>query len=171
MPQIRRLEINHLDALIALRLESLEQAPLAFSASPEDDRGMSPDFMGEVLKAQEGQAVFGAFSGSDLVGMIGLVRESKAKHRHRALIWGMFVKPSHRGSGLGRALLEAVIQHARTWPDLDWLDLSVTSAAPEAQKLYESAGFHRWGAEPDSLRHAGESATKIFMQMELGAGD
>jgi hypothetical protein len=47
------------------------------------------------------------------------------------------------------------------------LHQSVTSAAPEAERLYREAGFRQWGREPRSLRHAGEALDEIHLVLEL----
>jgi len=46
-------------ALIALRREALYREPLAFAASPDDDRGLSITFMRTALAHEDEHAVFG----------------------------------------------------------------------------------------------------------------
>jgi ribosomal protein S18 acetylase RimI-like enzyme len=60
---------------------------------------------------------------------------------HRAVVWGVFVEPDHRGEGWGEALLFAAIDLAHSWPGLSFLDLSVSENAPEARALYLRVGF------------------------------
>ena len=56
-------------------------------------------------------AVFGAFD-SALVGVVGVRRQTRQKERHKAQIWGMYLREEHRGRGLGRRLMEAAIAFA-----------------------------------------------------------
>ncbi len=63
----------------------------------------------------------------------------------------MFVAPTARRRGHGRALLDAVLAHARLMPGLRQLKLSVNAANGPACALYESLGFVRTGIEPDAL--------------------
>jgi RimJ/RimL family protein N-acetyltransferase len=79
----------------------------------------------------------------------------------------MYVTPAHRHRGLASELLRAVLQHAEAMPGVSWVHLSVSSAAPEAQKLYESAGFRPWGTEPDALRHDGRAVSELHMALHL----
>jgi GNAT superfamily N-acetyltransferase len=52
----------------------------------------------------------------------------------------MYVAPGHRGRGLARAVLEALVQHARAVGLAEvWLETG--TAQPEAMALYESSGF------------------------------
>jgi GNAT superfamily N-acetyltransferase len=99
---IQRLGGADAAALIALRREALETEPLAFGASAEDDVGLLPQSVRTFLGDHEEQAVFGQFDGADLIGMIGLIRASKVKQRHKAAIWGMYVLPRARNKGIGR---------------------------------------------------------------------
>jgi GNAT superfamily N-acetyltransferase len=165
-PNIRRLHAADADVLVALRREALELEPLAFGASPEDDVALLRDSVRTFLDDHEKQAVFGQFDGADLVGMIGLVRASKVKQRHKAMIWGMYVTPHARNKGVGRALLEAAIKHAREW-GLDQLQLTVTEAAPHAKRLYESAGFRPWGQERHALHWKGRFVDEYHLALEF----
>lgn len=163
---IRRLHSEDARALIALRREALENHPLAFSASIDDDRGLSLDFVRTAL-ADDQQTVFGAWEDANLLGMVGVGREAKLKRRHAALIWGMYVAPRAREQGVGRALLAAAVAHARTWPGVDQVHLSVTDAAVTARKLYEAAGFRSWGHEPRALQWEGRFVDELHLVLDL----
>ena len=163
---IRRLHAADATALVALRREALEAEPLAFGASVGDDHALMLDSVRIFLDDHAEQSVFGQFDGADLVGMVGLVRASKVKQRHKATIWGMYVAPRARNKGIGRALLDAAIQHAREW-GVDQAHLSVTDTAPAAGRLYERAGFRRWGQEPRSLHWKGRFVDEYHLVLDL----
>ena len=55
------------------------------------------------------------------------LRETRDKQRHRASIWGVYVSPAHRGRGFGRSVVAACIDHARTWPNIEWVALGVSA--------------------------------------------
>lgn len=164
---IRRFGAADASALVALRREALDAEPLTFAASPAEDVGLVVESVRGFLGDHETQAVFGQFDGADPVGMIGLVRATKVKQRHKATIWGMYVTPGARNKGVGRALLEAAIQHARDW-GLDQLQLSVTEAAPTARQLYEAAGFRMWGREQRSLHWNGRFVDEYHLVLHFG---
>jgi GNAT superfamily N-acetyltransferase len=164
---IRRLRVENAAAFIALRREALENHPLAFGASIDDDRGLSLDFVRTALADDQEQAVFGHSEGATLTGMVGVMRESRVKRRHKALIWGMYVAPLARRKGVGRALLAAAIAHARTWSAVELLHLSVTDAAVNAQRLYETAGFRFWGREPRALEWQRRFADELHLVLDL----
>jgi ribosomal protein S18 acetylase RimI-like enzyme len=77
--------------------------------------------------------------------------------RFRAAIWAgapecylaeLYVVPSHRGRGLGRALLEAAIETARAG-GAAWMDLNTAEQDVAARALYESLGFSNREGKPD----------------------
>lgn len=166
--RVRPLTADDLEAYRRLRAESLRTAPLAFAASPDDDAATEPEALRRSLANAPSWMIFGAFEDErQLLGAIGFLRETREKARHRAHLWGMYVTPSARGRGIGAMLLAAAVQHARA-AGVEWLHLGVTTAAPEAQRLYERAGFVQWGTEPDALRHDGTSVDDLRMALRLG---
>jgi len=54
----------------------------------------------------------------------------------------LYVRPEVRGRGLGRALLQAAMQHA-TQRGATYMDLATTNQDEAAVALYESVGFDR----------------------------
>ena len=165
----RRLLAEDAAAYIALREEALTVAPLAFEASPGEDFAAQPETLAAHLAGAPERAIFGTFE-PRLVGIAGVFRDQRPKTAHKAHVWGMYVKRERRRQGHARAMLAAAIAQAKAMPGVCWLHVCVTSAAPEARALYESAGFVGWGAEPDALRHEGESATYFHLAMPLGCG-
>jgi RimJ/RimL family protein N-acetyltransferase len=152
---IRPLNEHDAAQYAQLRRESLLESPLSFGASPAMD----------VAHSVEG--VIGAFEDERLIGMVGLLRARHQKSQHKLLLWGMYVLPSFRGRGIGAELLDAALRQARSFPEVSWVQLGVTSAAAGARRLYERAGFEMWGVEPDALRHDGQSVDESHMALRL----
>ena len=61
----------------------------------------------------------------------------------RARIEDLIVSPRHRGRGLGRALMEAAMQAARS-AHAHVLDLTSNPSRLQANQLYLALGFQRW---------------------------
>jgi ribosomal protein S18 acetylase RimI-like enzyme len=77
--------------------------------------------------------------------------------RFREAIWAgapecylaeLYVVPSRRGQGLGRALMEAAIEAARA-RGAAWIDLNTSEQDIAARALYESLGFSSREGKPD----------------------
>jgi len=181
-----RLRSRDADRYARLRLRMLLDAPWAFGASPEDDKGLDVAHLTKAL-AEDGYAIFameapaptGAWANaagetreeSELIAAAGILRARSAKFAHRSSIWGVFVEPAHRGKGLGQAVVAAAIVLARSWPGVDYIDLGASERAPEAQCLYESLGFRAWGREPEATEIGGRRYDEIHMTLRLRPGD
>jgi RimJ/RimL family protein N-acetyltransferase len=163
--RIRRLAAPDVPAFRALRLRALKEHPEAFTSSYEEDAAQPPQMTEARLAASSFEA-WGAHEGEVLVGIIGLERERRAKNRHKGTVVGMYVTPEALGQGIGRALLAALVSHARD-TGLQSLVLTVTEGNQPAQRLYEAAGFRVFGTEPDAVRVGGRSWAKHHMHLDL----
>lgn len=164
---IRQLRPEDAETFAAFRLAALQDSPLSFMASPEDDTACSADAVCERLgQGSPNSVIVGAFA-PGLAGALGLYRDRHIKAAHKVYLWGMHVLPSPRRQGIGAKLLAVAVDHARSLPGVSTVRLSVSSTAPNAQRLYERAGFRVWGTEPDSLRYNGQSATEYHMILQL----
>ena len=152
-----------------LRLRALQESPTAFGNSYAEEAARALGEVGARLICDpgSGKAVFGAFLDDQLVGMVALVREQPAKVRHRAEISGLYVSPGARGQGIGAALLDTALGHARSLPDLRKVKLSVTSGNGPAERLYLSRGFERYGSEPEGLFVDGVYYDELLYQLCL----
>ena len=75
-----------------------------------------------------------------VVGMAGLVIPAMARQRHTAGV-GIMVHADHQGRGIGRALMESLLDIADNWLMLKRVELSVFTDNERAVRLYESLGF------------------------------
>ena len=168
---IRRITVHDVDILRPLRREALETDLEAFSSSPSGDLGLDREFARKSLADTAKQATFGAFHDGEIVGMAGVFRQSGDKEKHKAYVWGMFVRPGYRSAGLGRGLLDATIAFARSLEGVTHLHLAASETASTAFRLYESAGFRTWGVEPDALVVEGRPVAMRHMVLAVGPGD
>lgn len=150
---IRILNREDASAYQAVRLRALQEHPEAFGSSYEEEVSRSLELVGERLAANHPyQVMFGAFVDGTLVGTLHFFREERAKKNHRVNLGAMYVAPEARSRGIGRALIEAVIAHARTQTGIRHIILAVTVGNHAARYLYRSAGFVSWGIDPDYIR-------------------
>ena len=141
-----------------VRLEGLKLHPEAFSSTFERENEQPlPWFEARITQGN----VFGAFVGDELAGVAGCWPQEGPKVSHKALLWGMYVRPAARNRGLGRRLVEAVVNHAST--RVEQLQLGVVSANEAAHGLYRSMGFSEFGREMRALKHNGQYFDDILM--------
>ncbi|MGI4862274.1 MAG: GNAT family N-acetyltransferase [Janthinobacterium lividum] len=146
-----------------LRLEALETHPESFGASWEAENGKPVAWFEERL---EKHAVFGGYlPAGRLAACAGLQVPDAQKLRHKGTLWGMYARPEARGTGLGAALLEALIGHARD--DLEEIQLRVASSNEAAIRLYLRTGFVQYGLEKRALKVDGIYYDDIMMALSL----
>ena len=163
---IKVLSEKDTDAFIKLRLHALKESPQAFGASYEEgvDRGQT--FM-NFKNRREDYFVLGYFEIEQLVGIVGFVRESKLKKKHKAVIWGMYVNSDFRGKGIARKLLIEVIERAGKIGGLSKIMITVTSPQENVLGFYERLGFLQYSLENDAMRVGEQRIDEIFLSLEL----
>lgn len=164
--EIRRLEISDAPVYRAFRLRGLREHPDAFTSSFEEETLRPLADTVKRLAASASEKLWGAFAHGVMAGMVGLSRETRLKNRHKASLVSMYVAQEYSGRGLGRALVDTVLQEARTL-GVELVILTVTDSNRQAVALYESAGFSSFGTEPDAIRVNGSSLGKTHMYRRL----
>ncbi|MER8513109.1 GNAT family N-acetyltransferase [Mesorhizobium sp. M1060] len=85
---------------------------------------------------KRGEALFGAWHGRELAGVCGLNIDPYFEGRDHGRVRHLFVSARHRRSGVGRMLVETVIDRAR-----QHFAVLNTRAPQEAFGFYERLGF------------------------------
>ena len=141
-----------------IRLEALQHDPDAFSSTFAHESTMPlASFAERIVKGN----VFGAFVRGELVAVAGYWQQEGEKERHKATLWGMYVRAAARGAGLGERLIEAVVEHAAS--RVEQLQLGVAAGNAAALRLYIKAGFSEYGREMKALKQDGRYLDDILM--------
>ena len=160
--QIRLLTPADAASYRAIRLAGLNDAPEAFGSTFEAEVVKPLAWFFDRLTASQ---IFGAFGGPDLLGVAGFAVRDGEKEAHKGLLWGMYVRPEARGTGIAQRLVEAVVDFAR--PRVELIQLSVVMGNEPARRLYARLGFVEYGIEKNSLKHAGRYYDEILMAKQL----
>ena len=160
--EVRRLTPADAARYREIRLAGLKNNPEAFGSTFESESLKPMSSFAERLRSS---AIFGAFRDAELLGIAGFAFREGAKEAHKGLLWGMYVRPDARKSGVGRRLVEAVIDFARQHVEI--LQLSVVSDNEPARGLYARLGFLEYGLEKDSLKHRSIYYDEILMALDL----
>ena len=162
-PVIRRL--TALDALEfhRVRLEGFTASPELFRIAAEDEAELSAE---EVAARLEREHVVGGFVDGALQGIGGLTRFAGTRLDHRALLWGMYVRPEARGAGVGDAIVGALLDEARRIGVRSVL-LTVIAGNERAERLYRRWGFERYGVEPGAVRAGSGHLDEALMVRQL----
>jgi ribosomal protein S18 acetylase RimI-like enzyme len=165
---IRALTPQDIDAFIEIRMLGLKTHPEAFGAAYEEGIDREKTLRNLYAKNDE-DFILGYFAGDFLVGIVGFLRYTRLKMRHKGWIWGMYVRPQYHGRGIGKALMETCMEKASALEGLQKVTLSVTHTMIPAKRLYESVGFLTYGVEKDSMRVGGNRYDEILMSRETAA--
>lgn len=145
-----------------IRLDALRSDPDAFGSTFEEEKAQPLHWFTQRL---ETSAVFGAFAGSELVGIVGFFVMPHHKEAHKGVLVGMYVRPGARTGGVGRRLVEAVIEHARHCVEV--VQLTVIKENQRAVRLYARLGFVEYGLERNSLKQGGRYWDEMLMAKPL----
>jgi putative acetyltransferase len=102
-----------------------------------------------------------------IVGRLSVARDQHPASTHVADL-GLMVAKGARRQGVGRALLEAAVDWARS-AGVRKLELHVFPWNEPAIRLYESFGFEREGYRKAHYRRAGEEVDAILMAYRVEA--
>lgn len=146
---IRRIRPGHGAALRDLRLASIASDNEAFGISATQLQALTLNDWEQACAQQCAgpNAIYVAETSSGLQGMCGLRIDASAKMRHCGLVWGMYVRPTFRTHGIGRALMAHIITHGRHH-GLQMLKLSASVQQQAAIRLYHAMGFVTYATEP-----------------------
>lgn len=78
----------------------------------------------------------------------------------------LWVRPAHRGAGIGRMLSERVVESARN-SGYETVGLTTPPWSDAAHELYESMGFERTPPYPETKLPEKYHEDAIFMQLDL----
>jgi ribosomal protein S18 acetylase RimI-like enzyme len=146
-----------------IRLEGLRVSPEAFGNTLEVESARPLELFADRIRDSE---TLGAFEGAEIVGVAGLRVNQGPKELHKGTLVGMYVRPQARNRGVGRRLVEAVIEVARA-REVEVLHLAVVSDNEAARRLYARLGFVEYGIEKKSLKYGGRYTDEVLMAKDF----
>lgn len=146
---VNRLRGRDAQSYRELRLEGLLHEPKAFGASWADEA--SQDVHRFAQRLEDG-LIFGARAHGDsrLIGSAAIQIPTADKLKHKAALWGVYVRPEARRLGAGTALLTYVLDFAST--RVEEVTLVVGADNASALAMYRRAGFTEYGLERRALK-------------------
>ncbi|MDW3217618.1 MAG: GNAT family N-acetyltransferase [Acidimicrobiales bacterium] len=138
---VRRIQADDVDLLRRVRLAALADTPSAFAKSYDEESGYPDEFWAERARSNASGAAhttFFAFDGEACVGLVGGHAAVDGDHVDLVSMW---TDPAARGTGVGAALVVAVLD----WADGRAVELWVTRGNDAALRLYERCGFAETG--------------------------
>ena len=160
---IRRLRSDDAASFRAIRLEALKANPELLRSTFElEDKLDVTWFAGRLEDAH----VLGAFREGELIGTAGFSIQQGQPNAHKGRLFGMYVRSSSRSRGVGRLLLNAVLDVARE--NVELIQLSVVRENRPARRRYESAGFLEFGVEAKASKYGNKYYDESLMVLDFG---
>ena len=163
---IRQANVEDAAALRELRLEALQNRPIAFASDFEEESQYPLSRTEERLKDQSLSATFVAVEGSKLIGMMGIFQYNHRNVRHNGMIVSVYVRPAWRGKNISGQLIEACMNWARE-RSIKFIKLGVESGNISAINSYLRAGFKVYGVESQVIYYEGHYYDELLMAREI----
>jgi ribosomal protein S18 acetylase RimI-like enzyme len=142
--EIRSADRDDWFRLKRARVRALTDAPDAFAATIDEERSRPDEEWKARATPGPDSTTFLAIQHDEVRGMVGVQRDEQGAEL--ATLVGMWVDPIHRGGGIGRALIDAVVPWCIE-REVSELRLWVTRSNTGAIRLYRSYGFVTTGNE------------------------
>lgn len=97
-----------------------------------------------------------------IVGTLDFLCGKQRKIAHHGS-FGMSIHPEFQGMGIGRAMLESLLEWATANPRLETVRLQVHSKNERALALYRSVGFREEGRELDGVKVGDEEYDHVIL--------
>ena len=150
-----------------LRLEALQDSPIAFSADYQQNLNHPAKYWEDRLTMEEEEAtIFLAEHEGKLIGMTGILRGSSPKTRHGAWIWGVYVTPEWRGLRIAEELINLCFTWAKA-RKIILVKLGVAATNVPAIRCYKRCGFSTYGTEPRAIFYGGKYFDEFLMSRLL----
>ena len=162
--EIQRLTQADADVVLYrdIRLEALKADPEAFGSTFEIENSQPLTWFSDRLGSS---TVLGVFCDAKLVAIAGFAIQQGQKEAHKGTLWGMYVRPAERRTGIGRRLVEAIVDLARHRVEL--IQLTVVRDNEQARRLYASLGFREYGVETNALKQDGRYYDEVLMAKDV----
>lgn len=144
-----------------IRLLALKNDPYAFGSSNEEEINLSETDWRNRIKAVQ----FAIING-EVVGLIGLLRGDNLANKHCGHIISLWVKPTLRGRGIAKKLVEKLQKLAQS-SGIRKLSLHVSITQPAALRVYENLGFKHVGLLKENLLKDGIYLDEYLMEWHV----
>lgn len=165
---IRHVQRDDVERLLTfINTLSKEQTYIMFQGEQESLESESRYIEGFIQKAENHLAVkLLVFHEGSLIGVGDVIAKEKVETHIGT--FGLTIAKEWRGNGIGRLLMEKVIEEAqKNIKGLKIISLGVFGNNTVAKKMYEKVGFKEYGILPKGIQHRGEWVDHIYMYREL----
>lgn len=144
---IRKLTKDDAEDYSHIRLEALYNNPDSFGTIYHEEAIKTIDEFRDRIPVDNNNFILGCYEDKELIGIVAFHQEERIKVRHKAYIRSMYVQQKDREKGIGKLLLNELIERAKAIKEIEILLLDVVTNNRAAKQLYLSFGFQIYGIE------------------------
>ncbi|MBN3896753.1 MAG: GNAT family N-acetyltransferase [Nostoc sp. NOS(2021)] len=144
---IRKLTKYDAEDYRQIRLEALYKNPDSFGTTYHEEGIKTIEQFRDRIPVDNNNFILGCSEDKELIGIVAFQQESRIKLRHKAYISSMYVQQEYRGKGIGKLLLNELIERAKAINEVEILLLDIVKSNFLAKQLYLSLGFQIYGIE------------------------
>lgn len=165
--RVRVPELDDAQNLVNLKrsyIKNTTTIPMQLDEYP-DDLKRELSLVTEYIKSPNSILLIAEFD-NELIGNIDLTGSKRAKMFHTGMI-GMGIKEKWRNQGLGKFLIEAVIDWAKNHSDIELIWLDVYASNELGYNLYKNTGFKVSGIIKGFFKEENDYIDKIQMYQRI----
>ena len=168
---MRPLERSDWPALKAIRLRALHTEPGVFFSSHAVEAGASDEVWQRLAAGGDGLQVFGAFDGSELIGITGVFTHRDDPTGATAALGMTYLRPEYRGHGLSALFYETRLRWIREQPRFSRVAVSHRRSNEASRRAIRRARFVRIGESARTWPDGGvEDEVRYELQLAEPAG-
>lgn len=169
LPMIRPLSEQDFDSYCQIRLEAIENHPIAFSLTPEVFKKASKELLMRSYLAKKEYLVLtlGYFLDNNLVAMVGFKGSKQICFRHTGIYWGFYVKLDFRKKGIGTSLMKESLKIAKLRKEIKTAIIMGPKSHVGVTGMLQSLGFKENFLEKEGIYDGTNYHDQIGMQINI----
>ncbi|WP_414516494.1 N-acetyltransferase family protein [Nostoc sp. PCC 9305] len=150
-----------------IRLEALDKNPDSFGTTYQEEVIKTIEQFRDKIPVDNNNFILGCFEDKNLIAIVAFNQESRIKLWHKAYISSMYVQQQYRGKGVGKLLINELIERAKAISEVEILLLDIVKNNVLAKSLYLSLGFQIYGTEKRAYKYKNQYFDLEFMCLQI----
>ena len=146
-----------------LRLEGLKSHPKSYMHIYDEESKRPDVYWKNMLKSNW---IIGATKKKQLVGFAIMTPCDGIKQRHKATVWGAYVKEEFRNGGIGKSMRLELFEKAKTY-GMTHVTSAIVGDNPASLGMHLSVGYEQMYIEKRGLRHRDNTYSDIIHLIRL----
>ncbi|MEH2257458.1 GNAT family N-acetyltransferase [Nostoc sp.] len=164
---VKKLTKHDAEDYRQIRLEALYKNPDSFGTSYSEEKVKMTEQFRDRIPENNNNFILGCFEDKKLIGIVAFHQELRIKLRHKAYISSMYVQQEYRRKGIGKLLLNELIEKAKAINEVELLLLDIVKSNFSAKQLYLLLGFEIYGIKEMAYKSNHQYFDLEFMRLQV----